>query len=82
LFKDKFKKGKWDEYIETYDKTVKGNIASSYPFCFPPSHISSPFSYTPLVEVKDTTPVNVDEMHHPEKYAIARFVLIIVRKIK
>eukprot|EP01102_Stenamoeba_stenopodia_P006568 TRINITY_DN1810_c1_g1_i1.p1 TRINITY_DN1810_c1_g1~~TRINITY_DN1810_c1_g1_i1.p1 ORF type:complete len:998 (+),score=322.48 TRINITY_DN1810_c1_g1_i1:204-3197(+) len=50
LFKDKFKKGSWDEYIETYDKTVKGNIA----------------------KVKDTSPVNVDEMHHPERYAIAK----------
>lgn len=50
LFKDKFKKGGWNEYVETYDKKVKGNIAKT----------------------QEQTAVNVDEMHHPEKYAIAK----------
>eukprot|EP01133_Synstelium_polycarpum_P015250 gene15250-18052_t len=51
LFKDKFKKGSWKEYVESYDPNkVKGKIAKALP----------------------QTKVNIDALHNPEKYKIAK----------
>eukprot|EP01103_Thecamoeba_quadrilineata_P021404 TRINITY_DN9831_c0_g1_i1.p1 TRINITY_DN9831_c0_g1~~TRINITY_DN9831_c0_g1_i1.p1 ORF type:complete len:1007 (-),score=223.26 TRINITY_DN9831_c0_g1_i1:67-2865(-) len=54
LFKDKFKRGDWNEYVENYEYRKRDNVAGSI----------------------EQSKVNVDEMHHPEKYAIAKEELV------